>query len=120
MLEEATTTKRFEYSPLGKESKAQTDIAKKQYQGLDKAFISNKENKNVNESLIKREKTAVKKYNKSNLIYHTLNFYNHSKDKKFDSLSFNSKYSCLSNFYDDFEKLFRMKPTNLGKVKEKE
>ena len=27
--------KRFEYSPLGKELKAQTDIAKKQYQKLD-------------------------------------------------------------------------------------
>ena len=41
--------KRFEYSPLGKELKAQTGIAKKQYQGLDKAFISNKNIKIVNE-----------------------------------------------------------------------
>ena len=30
--------KRFEYSPLGKELKVQTDIAKKQYQGLDKIY----------------------------------------------------------------------------------
>ena len=52
----ATLLKRFEYSPLGKELKAQTDIAKKQRKGLDKAFISNKDNKNVNESLIKKEK----------------------------------------------------------------
>ena len=32
----------FEYSPLGKELKAQTDIGRKQY------FISNRDNKNVN------------------------------------------------------------------------
>ena len=31
LLEKAATTKRFEYSPLGKELKAQTDIVKKQY-----------------------------------------------------------------------------------------
>ena len=41
LLEKAATLKRFEYSRLDKELKAQTDIAKKQYQGLDKAFISN-------------------------------------------------------------------------------
>ena len=39
LLEKAAVLKRAEYSPLGKESKAQTDIAKKQYQGLDKAFL---------------------------------------------------------------------------------
>ena len=30
LLEKAATIKRLEYSPLGKESKAQTDIAKNQ------------------------------------------------------------------------------------------
>ena len=55
LLEKAATMKTFKYSPLGTELKAQTDIAKKQYQGLDKAFISNKDNKNVNDSLIKKE-----------------------------------------------------------------
>ena len=73
------TLKRFEYSQLGKELKAQTDIAIKRYQGLDKAFSSNKGNKNVNESLIKKEK---KKYNKSNLIYNRLSIYSYSDDKK--------------------------------------
>ena len=38
MLEKAATFKRFEYLPLGKELKAQTDIAKKQYQILDKIY----------------------------------------------------------------------------------
>ena len=50
--------------PLGKELKAQTDIVKKQYQGLDKDFISNKDNENVNESLIEKEK---KNNNKNDL-----------------------------------------------------
>ena len=44
---------------------AQTDIGKKQYQGLDKPFISNKNNKDANASLITKEK---KKCNKSSLI----------------------------------------------------
>ena len=40
MSEKAATFKRFEYFPLGKESKAQTDIAKKKYQGINKFFKS--------------------------------------------------------------------------------
>ena len=35
LLEKAAALKRFEYLPLGKELKAQTDIAKKQHQKLD-------------------------------------------------------------------------------------
>ena len=58
LLEKSATIKRFEYSPLDSELKKQTDIAKKQYQWLDKAFSSNKDNKNVNESLIKKEALA--------------------------------------------------------------
>ena len=37
--------KTFEYSPLDKELKAQTDIARKQHQGLHKALVSNKDKK---------------------------------------------------------------------------
>ena len=59
LLEKAAIMKRYEYSPLGKELKPQTDIAKKQYQGLDKDFISNKDNKDVNESSIKKEKKNI-------------------------------------------------------------
>ena len=51
-LEKAATIKRFEYSSLGKDLKEQSGIAKKQYLGLDKALISNKDNKNVNKSSI--------------------------------------------------------------------
>ena len=38
MLEKAATMKRFEYLSLGREFKAWTDIAKKQYQKLDNTF----------------------------------------------------------------------------------
>ena len=34
--------------------------------------------------------------------------------------AFLSKYSYLLNFYDDFQKLIKTKPTNLCKITEKE
>ena len=89
MLGKAAALERFEYSPLSKELKTQTDIPTKQYQGLHKGFISHKDKENVNESLKKKER---KKYNKSNLIYNKLVFYSYRGDKIFDSLSFKSKY----------------------------
>ena len=49
LLDKAATLK-----SKSKEVKAQTDIANEKYQGLDYSFISNKDNKNVNESLTKR------------------------------------------------------------------
>ena len=61
LLEEAATMKRFEYSPLGRELKAQTDIAKKQYQKLGNNYEFDK--------IIKKEKPTFKKHNRSNLTY---------------------------------------------------
>ena len=52
--------KRFVYSTLGKKSKAETDIAKKQYKKLDGEKIN--------------EKSISKEYNKSNVVCNT----NHS------------------------------------------
>ena len=49
LLEKAATLE-----SKSKEVKAQTDIANEKYQGLDYSFISNKDNKNVNESLTKK------------------------------------------------------------------
>ena len=98
MLEKVPKIKRFEYFLLDKELKAQIDIAKKQYRGLGKAFISNKDNKNVSESLINKElaaKTIAKKKCKSDLIYNRLGFSSHKDGNKFDSLSFKSKYSYI-------------------------
>ena len=58
LLEKDTTIKRFEYSLLDKELKAQTDIAKKQYRGFKKIFISNKDDKKAKKSLIEKEPVA--------------------------------------------------------------
>ena len=63
MLEKAATMKRFEYSPLGKELKAQTEIAMKQYQILDNIFGFDK--------TINKEEPTFNNYNKSNLIYNS-------------------------------------------------
>ena len=41
LLEKAVTMKRFDYSPLGKELNAQTNIAKKQYQKMYKKIVKN-------------------------------------------------------------------------------
>ena len=43
---------------MSSDFKKQTDIAKKQSKGLSKVFSSNKDNKNVNVSLIKEEAAA--------------------------------------------------------------
>ena len=67
---------------LAEKDLKRVDITEKQYQGLDKAIISNKDNKNANESLIKTEN---KKYNETNLICNRLNLYSFSDNKKFDS-----------------------------------
>ena len=80
MLEKANTIKGFEYSHLGKELKDQTDIAKrKQYQKLRKSY-------EFDETINK--KPALKKYDKSDLIYdgsYSLQKY-YCDIKKFDNI----------------------------------
>ena len=51
--------KRFVYSMLDRELKAQTDIAKKQYQKLDNTYEFDK--------IIEKEKPTLKKYDRLNL-----------------------------------------------------
>lgn len=106
-LENAATTERFEYSPLGKELKAQTDMAKKQYQILGSTFESDK--------IIKKEEPTFKNYNESNLIYNSKhNFLKYYRDrKKINNLSFKSKYLFLRKFLNElneFEKSKTIKP----------
>ena len=105
--EKAAATKRFEYSLLDKELKAQTDISKKQYQKLENDY----------------KLSIIGKYSKSNLIYDAnYSFYKYYCDtKKFDSLSFRSKYSFLSKFLDDINKFSDVKPRteNIKKKKTK-
>ena len=54
MLEKVAALKRFEYSSLGKELKAQTSVAEKQYQGLNKLF---KPDENEKSETIKKRRT---------------------------------------------------------------
>ena len=77
--------RRLEYSLLGKELKPQTDIAQKQYKGLNKFFKSGEKKEPVT---IKKETPTIKKYNKSDLIYNTNHsFYKYIRDtKKFDKI----------------------------------
>ena len=100
--------KRFEYLPLGREWKAQIDIAKKQYQKLHNNYKFCKE-------------SITGKYNKSNLIYVTNHsFYKYYRDtKKFVSLSFRSKYSFLSLFLDDINIFSDLKLRNENTKKKK-
>ena len=79
MLEETVTIEIFQYSPLGKELKAQTNIAKKQSHKSDNT------------------KSILNKYSKSDVIYKGNNsFYKYfCYNKKFDNLSFKSKHSFL-------------------------
>ena len=90
LLEKAATLKRFEYSPLNKESKAQTDIAKKQYQKWE-------DTPKFNKMIIRK----VEKYTKSNLIYNNKHIFykSYSHSKNFDNLSLKSKYSFLVEFF---------------------
>ena len=84
--------KRFDYSPLGKELKAQTDIAKKQYQKLD----------DIDEFVkIKKEIPTIKNYKRSDLIYDNRHsFYEYYNNKLLNSSrSFlEVKYPFLASF----------------------
>ena len=60
LVEKAVKKTRFQYPPLDKALKAQTNIAKKQYQKLDDTFKFDK--------IIKKEKPTLKNYSKSDLI----------------------------------------------------
>ena len=55
----------------------------------------------------RKKKIALKKYNNSNLIYSSkFSFYKYHNIKKFDQLSFKTKYSDLAEFsYDLNQKL---------------
>ena len=93
MLEKAPALKKFEYSPLDKELKAQTSTAKKQYQILDEVFESNK-----------KEEKILKSYAKSNLVYSKdFTFYKYHNTKEFATCSFYLKRNDLIKFKDILE-----------------
>ena len=92
--------KRFENLPLGKESKAQTDIAKKQYQKLENTYEFHR---------IKQEKPTIEKYNKSNLIYSSKYSFYEYYNINFNSLSPTSKYEVLTSFYNELDTFYSLK-----------
>ena len=104
--------KRFEYSPLSKKLKAQTDIVKKHYQKLD----------NTNEFVgIKKEEPTLKKYNISSLIFNIKHrFCEYYNNKLFNSSSsLESKYLFLLSFYSDLNKFNNLNPQKKSQKKEK-
>ena len=62
MLEKATAMKRFEYSPLGKELKAQTSAAEKQYQKFEKVFGSYKKEEKKLKSCAELKSHNIKEF----------------------------------------------------------
>ena len=104
LSEKAVTLKRFEYLPLGKELKAQTSVAKEQYQGLIKPFRPDE-----------KKESTIKNYNKSNLMYdRKCSFYKYRDSEEFNNISFKSKYLFLFEFFNDLNKF-----DNLKAIKEK-
>ena len=107
LLEKAATMKRFEYPPLGSELKKQTDIAEKQDKRLDNTYELDR---------IKKEKSKIKKCNRSNLMYDsTYDFYEYYNIKHFENLSLASKYPILASFYKNFNSLIPEKESTKEK-----
>ena len=103
LLEEAGIMKRFEYSLLHKELKAQTDITKRQYQKLYNTYEP--------EKIITKENPTLSKYNRPNLIYDCkYSFYPYYKIKNFNSIFLMSKYPILFSFYWELIKFNSLNP----------
>ena len=99
LLDKAATMKRFEYSPVGKELKAQTGIAKKWYQKLDNPYESKK--------ILTKEKPS----HKPNLIYdRKYSFYSYYSINIFYSLYLTPKYPILFSFYSELNKFNDLNP----------
>ena len=62
--------------------------------------------------MIKKEEPKIKNYYKSNVTYNIkLSFYKFYRDsKKFDNLSFKSKYSFLHDFFKYLNEFKKLKP----------
>ena len=95
LLEKAATMKTFEYWPLCKELKAQTSVAEKQYQRLNKLF---KQDEKEGPVTIKKEKPVI--ISESKLMHDNKYSFNEYKNvRKYSDLSFTSKYYKLLWFY---------------------
>lgn len=92
----------------------QIGTVRKRYRRLDKVygFDNNEKVKAIYKEGKGDDKALTfKKYNKSSLICHSQHsFYKYDNIKKFNCLSFKSKYSFLINFYYNFDKFSRLDP----------
>ena len=107
--------KKLEYAPLAKKLETQTEIAKKQYQTLDKIY-------KLGETIDKNDrKQTLKKYNKSDLACDAKHsFYKYRDIKKFDNVSFKSKYAFVAEIFNDqLNKLKTQKEKTEKKRKQK-
>ena len=85
--------------------KKQTDIAKKQYQGLDKVHGFDKED----DEAIKNSK--LKKYKELDLVYKSkFSFYKYCDINIFRRNSIDSKYNDLGYFHRDLDKFNILEP----------
>ena len=95
MLEKAAALKRFEYSLLSKELKAQTNAAERQYQVLNKIF---KPDEKEELETIKKEKPEI--IVKWKLIFDSKHSFSENRNvRNFSSISFISKY-CKWPWFD--------------------
>ena len=95
LLEKAATTKKFEYSPLGKELKKQTSLAEKQYQSFDKVF-----NHDEKEEPVKIKKEGPLTTDESSLFYNNkYSFIEFKTVGKYMADSLLSRYFFIVNNY---------------------
>ena len=106
----------FEYSPLGKELKAQNSAAEKQYQVLNKIFEPAEKEELVT---IKKEKPEITV--ERNLIYDSkYSFSEYSNAKRYYSSSFVVKYNRLVSFYHRLNKFRSLVPRTVKTKMKKE
>ena len=113
LLEKAAASKRFEYSPLGKELKKQTSVAEKWYQKFNSAFESNKN---------EEDKTKKVEARSSNLVYHNyFIFYKYHKINECVKHSLDSKLNDLKEFKKKLELFYHdtaeIKPNNKEQIR---
>ena len=95
LLQKAVALKRFEYSPLGKELKTQASAAEKKFQGLNKHFNPEKEEKPVT---IKKKKKEI--INESKIVYdNKYSFSSFKNVRQYSNISLESKYDIFLLFY---------------------
>ena len=103
MPEKVAVLTRFEYLPLGKESKKQTSVAEKQYQIDEKG------------EPVKIKKGGSLTTNESSLFYDSkYSFIEYRNVRKYVNDALKSKYNTLVKFYnrlDEFKKFFYLNGT---------